>query len=121
MGMQREIVFESAAPDWEAIHERLVAGGHEPGMRLIDGEIALPDEEPPDGWRELRVTIDGSMVTVAREAQRATVTTWGGAEGATRRAWALACWALAAAGSGTVHTDEGALNANAFAERYVPG
>ena len=46
-------------------------------MRMIDGELALPDETPPDGWRELRVAAPEGMVTIRRAPGRIVLGTFG--------------------------------------------
>jgi hypothetical protein len=60
---------------------------------MIDGELAFPDEEPPQNWRELRLgTADGMMVTVRREGDRVVLVVWGNSDASLIRAWnALAC------------------------------
>ena len=62
MGMQQQVVLQSQLPSWTTVRETLREHfGIVPEMRMIDGEIALPDEEPPDHWQELRIAAgDGS-------------------------------------------------------------
>jgi hypothetical protein len=44
---------------------------------MIDGELAFPDEEPPEDWRELRIgTPEGMMVTIRRERDRVVLVVW---------------------------------------------
>lgn len=66
-------------PKWSAVAERLASRGIEAVLRMIDGELAFPDEMPPDDWRELRVGMEPGMVTVRREAEGVTLVVWGNA------------------------------------------
>jgi len=50
--------------------------GHEPAMRLVDGEPALPDELPPENWSELRIAVADAMLTLRREAGGFRLITW---------------------------------------------
>jgi hypothetical protein len=63
---------------------RLAANGTPAQMRMIDGQLAFPDEEPLADWRELRVALDGIMVTIRRGAEGVEVVTWGTADDAIR-------------------------------------
>jgi hypothetical protein len=69
------------------VRARLAACGIAAQMRMIDGQLAFPDEEPPPDWRELRVGTPDGMVTVRREENAVTVVTWGNADEAMQRAW----------------------------------
>jgi hypothetical protein len=83
-------------------------------MRMIDGQLAFPDEEPPEGWRELRLAGPGGMVTLRRETDRLNLVIWGNAEAALLRFWNTLTWACAACGGGRVQMPEGTLDAEAF-------
>jgi hypothetical protein len=48
---------------------RLSQAGLAVQMRMIDGELAMPDEEPPADWREIRVAYQGEMITIRRGNQ----------------------------------------------------
>jgi hypothetical protein len=80
-------------------------------MRMIDGQLAFPDEAPPEGWRELRVGTPGGMVTIRRETGQMVLVVWGNADAGLRQAWNALAWAMAEAGGGQVRTAEGALGA----------
>lgn len=45
-------------------------------MRMIDGELAFPDEIPPSDWRELRVADQGAMVTIRRGEKEIILVGW---------------------------------------------
>lgn len=121
MGMDLQVVFPAAAPDWPAVVERLATRGLAVQMRMIDGELAFPDETPPAGWRELRVAADGHMVTARRSETGVALVVWGNADAAQRRLWHALAWAFAAAAGGLIHTEQGALDAETFARQVGPG
>lgn len=102
------------APSWPAVRERLARHGLPMPMRMIDGQPAFPDEEPPEGWRELRVAAADGMITIWREAGRVVFVTWGNAGPALRRAVNGLAWAFADAGPGLVDAPEGTADAAAF-------
>jgi hypothetical protein len=93
-----------------------------PEMRMIDGEIALPDEEPPDHWQELRLAAgDGSgMVTLKYSGNdQVELVVWGNADPKLQQAWHHLTWALAHLTNGTVETDDERYTAEAFATRFL--
>jgi hypothetical protein len=83
MGMTLTI-SNSSPPSWPDVAAALKAAGFAVGMRLIDGQLALPTEAPPATWRELRVAavIDGAarMVTIRRATGGIELVTWGNAD-----------------------------------------
>jgi hypothetical protein len=85
MGMETRVTFAAAVPAWPAVAVVLARKGCPVEMRMIDGELAFPDEAPPDGWRELRVAAAGAMVTVRRGEGEVTLVTWGNADAAQLR------------------------------------
>ncbi len=102
MGMERVVTFAGDAPSWPAVRDRITAGGAAVQMRMIDNMPAFPDEDPEAGWRELRISLSGAMLTLRREPGRMRVVVWGNADETTRRDQDLVAKACAEAGSGTV-------------------
>ncbi len=80
MGLEQTVTFPSVIPSWPDVLQVLSRQGFNVQMRMIDGELAFPDEIPPEPWRELRVSSDAGMVTIRRAADRVTLVTWGNAE-----------------------------------------
>jgi hypothetical protein len=118
MGMEQSVVFPAAdAPGWAPVADLLARAGLPVQMRMIDGELSFPDEEPPAGWRELRIGAEGAMVTLRRGEGRVTVVAWANADEAQRRLYNAAAWALARAGGGRVQAGDGELDADAFARQ----
>ena len=112
MGMEQTVTFAAGAvPAWAAVRDLLADRGYPVQTRMIDGELAFPDEAPPEGWRELRVGTPGGMVTVRREPGRVVCVTWGNAQGDLLRAWNALAWAFAEAGGGRVESAPGPLSA----------
>jgi hypothetical protein len=115
MGMEQIVTFpEGRTPAWPAVAELLATHGFPVQMRMIDGQLAFPDEAPPDDWCELRLGTPHGMVTVRREPDRILCVTWGNADAAMLRGWNALTWAVAAAGGGQVLTPTGPLDADAF-------
>jgi hypothetical protein len=82
MGMVRVVTFPDAGPEWPAVRDRLTATGAAVQMRMIDNMPAVPDEEPEAGWREIRVSLGGGMLTLRREPGSMSVVVWGNADAA---------------------------------------
>jgi hypothetical protein len=80
MGMEKSIPFAGNAPTWPSIQQTLVQAGHAVQMRMIDNMPAFPDEDPPEDWRELRVSLGGGMITLRRSANALSVVVWGNAD-----------------------------------------
>jgi hypothetical protein len=114
MGLDLSVKFEATTPSWPAVRDLLTRWAYPVQMRMIDGQLAFPDEEPSADWRELRLGTPGGMVTVRRETDRITLVIWGNADASLltgRNALALA---FAEAGGGTVMATEGELAAEQF-------
>ncbi len=116
MGMDLRVSFGSKdTPTWLAVGATMQARGWGVTMRMIDNELAFPDETPPESWRELRVGADGAMVTVRRSSDGVALVAWGNADAAQRRLWYRLAWAFAMAGVGVIHTDAGPQTPDEFA------
>lgn len=117
MGMDQTVTFAGKSPpSWPAVRDLLAARGFPAQTRMIDGELAFPDEEPPESWRELRVGTPQGMVTLRRGPDHVVFVTWGNADDALRQAWNALAWAYAEAGGGRVQTPQGPADAAAFRE-----
>jgi hypothetical protein len=115
MGLQQAITFvEPAPPLWPALADWLAGRGYPVQVRMIDGELAFPDEAPPDGWRELRLGTPGGMVTLRRQPGRIDLVIWGNADAANRQAANALALALATLTAGRVVTDAGDFPAEEF-------
>jgi hypothetical protein len=105
MGMDRKVTFAPGRlPPWADLAPQLSQRGLELQMRMIDGQLAFPDETPPDDWREVRVALGGGMITLRRDADGITLVTWGNADSALVQAWNDLALALAEVTGGTVIT-----------------
>lgn len=103
MGMDQTVEFASGqAPSWPAVQGLLAGRGFPVQMRMIDGELAFPDETPPDHWRELRLGTPAGMVTVRRDGARLVFVIWGNADPAMVQSWNGLVWAFAETGKGTI-------------------
>ena len=115
MGMEQTVTFPSGGvPAWTTVCGLLAERGWRVQMRMIDGELAFPDEAPKEPWRELRVGGPGGMVTLRREENQVACVTWGNADATLTGLWNALAWALAAAGQGQILTADGPANAADF-------
>jgi hypothetical protein len=115
MGMNQTVTFaERAVPPWTAVSDLLARRGFPVQVRMIDGELAFPDEAPPASWRELRVGTPHGMVTLRREKQGIVFVTWGNADAPMRQAWNALAWACAEAGGGQSLSSSGPQSAAEF-------
>ena len=101
-------------PPWPAVRDLLAGRGLPLKMRMIDGQPAFPDEEPPEEWREIRVGAADGMVTIRREGDRLVFVVWTNAGLELRKALNALAWAFAEAGSGRIDAPQGPLDAAAF-------
>jgi hypothetical protein len=72
MGLEREVVFNGPVPAWSVVAAHLT----DVQMRMIDGQLAAPEEQPHEPWHELRVARDGEMLTIRRLADRVVLVGW---------------------------------------------
>jgi hypothetical protein len=108
MGIETTVIFEDKPPPtWVACRDFLETRGIPIQVRMIDGELAFPDEMPPDAWRELRVGTPQGMVTLRRERDRIALVTWGNADVAMIQVWNALIWTVAEVGGGRVESPEG--------------
>jgi hypothetical protein len=115
MGMDRTVTLPSpAVPAWETVAALLGQHHFAVDMRMIDGQLAFPDEAPPQDWQELRVGTPQGMVTVRRAGNTLVFVTWGNADAPLRQAWNALAWAFATTGGGQVQTEEGPVDPAAF-------
>ena len=87
MGMSRQINCPRGVPEWPRVAAWLSEHGSPVQMRMIDGQLAFPDEEPPTQWREIRIALPSGMVTIRRLESAVEVVTWGNADDAMKQAW----------------------------------
>lgn len=86
MGLSQSIACPAGIPPWIDVLARLQAAGCPAAYRMIDGQLALPDETPGDDWAEVRLGTPAGMVTVRRVAGGVEIVTWGNADPALRAA-----------------------------------
>jgi hypothetical protein len=116
MGMERAVDFPSdTLPTWDQLRDFLSSRGFPLQLRMIDGQLAFPDETPPATWSELRIGTPHGMVTVRRQGRRFTFVTWGNADVAMVGAWNALAWACATLGDGRVQVESGSADATQFA------
>jgi hypothetical protein len=114
MGMEHTVLFKGSPPTWSAVRDLLARRGFAVQMRMIDGQLAFPDEEPEEPWSELRVATAAGMVTLSRAGNQVKAVVWGNAEPALQQFWNALTWAFAEVGDGTVESPEGSLSAEMF-------
>jgi hypothetical protein len=104
MGMESVVSFPAAPPAWSAARDVLSARGVDCQVCMIDGELAFPDEQPSEPWRELRIRMSQGMITVRREGNRLMFVTWGNADENLRAARNALASAFAEAGGGRIES-----------------
>ena len=115
MGMEHVVTFTPvAAAWWTGVRGLLAERGFPVQLRMIDGELAFPDELPPEAWNELRVGTAQGMVTLRRQQDRVLIVTWGNADQPMRQAWNALAWAVAEVTAGRVQSGEAKLTAAEF-------
>jgi hypothetical protein len=114
MGMEQTVLLPSGVPTWDAISTLLTDCNFPVQLRMIDGELAFPDEKPAENWHELRVGTSQGMITLRRELDHIAVITWGNADRPMLQAWNALAWACAQASGGTVVRGQGSDPAEEF-------
>lgn len=119
MGMERVVRTgdETPAP-WSGIDAALRTAGESPLVRMIDGELSLPHEVPPDNWQEVRVSLRGGMVTLRHVPEGIACIAWGNADAVLLHSWRKAIWAVLAATGCGVEEDGQFLLADDFSSRH---
>src|ERR1043166_5760308 len=108
MGLEQTVTFASGSlPSYDAVSALLAEQGFPIQLRMIDGELAFPGEQPPENWRELRLGTPQGMVTLRRDGDRLSFVIWGNADRALTQARNALVWAFAALGDGQVLTESG--------------
>jgi hypothetical protein len=109
MGMTQIVRFPSKqTPPWPVVRELLAKRKFFLQIRMIDGELAFPDEEPSESWRELRVaTQDGQAIAVKRGGEQVELVVWGNADQTLIQARSALAWAFAEAGHGLIESSQG--------------
>jgi hypothetical protein len=116
MGMNQTVRFPSGhTASWPAVRDLLISRGLPLQVRMIDGELAFPKEEPNENWRELRLaTQEGMAITVKRAADVVELVVWGNADQTLIRARNAITWAFAEVAQGMIQTEQGAKTAQEF-------
>jgi len=87
MGLSRTVHFATGLPSWEALRDHLDGRGIPLQLRMIDGQLAFPDEAPSAEWTELRVSLPQGMITLRRVGDDVAFVIWGNAEPGLVEAW----------------------------------
>ncbi len=115
MGIEQSVEFGPVGcPPWSAVADCLTQSHFPVQIRMIDGELAFPDETPPETWQELRIGTPSGMITVRRSAAGVALVTWGNADTSLRQAWNVLTWAIAHCSQGLVVTGDARLSAEAY-------
>jgi hypothetical protein len=118
VGMDQRITFgPGKLPAWPAIRETLAGLGYRVQMRMIDGQLAFPDEVPPTDWHELRLGTPQGIISLRREGNDLVCVVWANADPGLTQAWNALAWACAQCGDGRVQTPQGPCDAGQFRKR----
>jgi hypothetical protein len=115
MGMEQTVLFATGVvPPWTIVRDLLANHGLPVQVRMIDGQLAFPEEVPPATWRELRLSTPPGMITLRREPDRIALVIWGNADVRLREAWNALTWAFATAADGRILSGGGPRSAADF-------
>jgi hypothetical protein len=84
---QKVVCSPERMPSWPALAQLLAGRGIPLTLRMIDNQLAFPDEEPPADWQELRVSTPAGMVTLRREPDDVRLVIWGNADPELLHCW----------------------------------
>lgn len=102
MGMSIVIQYPDTPPSWSAIRQGLIEKGVTPLMRMINGELSYPDEDPPENWGELRISIGPGMISLRKGADTLECVVWGNADATLQEHWKLLADVCAVVGNGKI-------------------
>ncbi len=115
MGLEYSVRFSGqGVPPLHRILAVLAEHNFSVQVRMVDGELTLPGEVPPESWGDVRLGTDAGMVTLVRRGQELAVVTWGNADKALQSAWNAVAWAAAEAGQGKILRADGLQGASEF-------
>lgn len=115
MGIEHVVRFPAEGSlDLRRVMALLAEHGFLVQVRMLDGELTLPGEVLPIGWKEVRLGTPSGMVTLVRRDQDLLVVTWGNPDDPMLRAWNAVAWAVAKAGGGLIMCPEGPQGPDAF-------
>jgi hypothetical protein len=106
--------LDKSVPTYAEVQALLARHGLALQMRMINGELAFPDEQPPEEWKELRLGTPAGMITLRRQGDQVQLVIWGNADEALKESWNALTWAYAEAGGGQVISPSGPLDPTAF-------
>lgn len=115
--MEQTVTFAVGVPTWQAVRQLLADNGLSIQMRMIEGQLAFPDEEPPEPWRELRVGTKVGMVTLRRDGNRVETVVWGNADQGLQQLWNALTWGFAAVGQGLIQTATGPMDGDTYCKQ----
>jgi hypothetical protein len=106
MGIEQKVTFgDLGCPTWTRVSDLLTRRGFPVVVRMLDGELRLPEEEVPAAWNELRVSTPRGMVTVRRQGNALSLVVWGNADEPLRQACDVLAQAWAEMSGGKVTTE----------------
>lgn len=115
MGMDQSVLIKPGTLiNFPLIRNYLATKGLALQMRMIDGELAFPDEEPSDLWKELRVAVGSDMVTIRKSDSRIQLIIWGNATPSLRQTWNALTLALARTHDGKIECPTGEVDPDRF-------
>ncbi|MSU78386.1 MAG: hypothetical protein EXS16_09850 [Gemmataceae bacterium] len=116
MGMEHKVsIARNTAIIWTELTAYCNAWAFPLQLRMIDGELAFPDETPPHDWKELRISTSGGMITLRRDNDGISVVVWGNADDAMRQSWNTLTLMLARVTGASVIVDGETKTADGFA------
>src|SRR4051812_17641293 len=86
MGMTIEVPRAPETVSIKSLLGALKASGFPTTVMMIDGQLVMPNAEPPPTWRDIRLRTPGGAVTLARRESAIAVVVFGNADAAAQQA-----------------------------------
>lgn len=120
MGLELMVRPAPNAPiTWESLRDFLQARQIPLQLRMIDNQLAFPDESPPADWTELRFSSASGMMTLRRDVDSLRLVIWGNADPSLVQAWRIVAWACATLTEGLIDEEAKSRTAADFKQLHL--
>ncbi|QVL30415.1 hypothetical protein KIH39_16330 [Telmatocola sphagniphila] len=85
--MSKSVSFSQGIPSWSAIQAAAAKALLPLAIKMIDNLPAFPNEEPEDGWKEIRFSTTAGMMTLRKNGHSLDCVIWGNADAQLTSEW----------------------------------